>query len=115
MLTTWDLDEAVATVGAMREAVGEPVTWRHYEGMLGDPPQPVYSETEIRARFTPVPPGLISSGLYMKSDLQMVTSVEVVPGDVIVRFGDTYNVLDAPFVRRLSDRVVAYETKVRKA
>ena len=79
-----------------------------------NPPGPTYQESVIRALFRPVPPGLISSGLYMKNDLQMVTGVAVVPGDEIVRFGDTYTVLDQPFVRRLSDRVVAYETKVRK-
>ena len=114
MLKQADLDEAVATVMAMREAVGEPVTLRHYEGYGGDPPEPAYTETAIRARFTPVPPGLISSGLYMKNDLQLITSVPVVPGDMIDRFGETYEVLDAPFVRRLTDRVIAYETKVRK-
>lgn len=115
MLTSWDLDEAVATVAAQRDAVGEPVTWRDYQGIGGNPPGPIYAESTIRALFSPVPPGLVSSGLYQKTDLQMITGVSVEPNDQIIRFGATYTVLDQPFARRVSDRVVYYETKVRKA
>lgn len=114
MLTGWDLDEAAAMVGAILDAVGEPVLLRAWQGEAGDPPLPVYTETPIHALFTPVPPGLVTSGMYLKTDLQLITRVPVVPGDQVVRFGKSYQVLDAPFAHRVSDRVLTYETKVRE-
>lgn len=108
MLTSWDLDEAIATVTAVRAAVGEPVTWRHTVGGQ-------VVESEIRALFSPVPPGLVSAGLYLKTDLQMITDAAIVSGDQVVRFGVVYDIIEEPFTPRLGDRIVLYETKVRRA
>lgn len=114
IFTDQDLDEAVRGITDLLMEIGEPVTWRHAEGISGDPPQTQYSETTIQAIFTPIPPGLVSSGLYQKTDLTVRAAVAPLPGDFILRFGEAYAVIEEPFAHRIRDRILYYETKLRK-
>lgn len=107
MLSSWQIQEAARLVRENRDALGEALVRRTPNGAGG------YVESHIRAHIAPISAALISMGLYQLGDLAFVSSSEVAQYDEIVRGSTLYYVLDVPFVPRLVDQVLGYQTVLR--